>query len=317
MISHLMDFTQYYITAILLDKPFSSLLLPKEYAKMIQYVDCMVDTCSVVMVAQKYGEEDNNQAFKSIKEYVRKQKHNGTSEFYYMDSVDQQFIHDEYATNRQVRKWMDDAVKNALDSGNGGCELEEVARNIYSMDTVLLLMRSRIVVGQCSQDRAPIEHARNIAVMASQAHQWPVFIRAHLDIMNDRFYRNTDGSYAQAGRGTYLRELEVLDIPTQQLLLGSIFRGTDIPNKHYYGNLGRIGRAFTESAKAGEFEKQVKKMIKDKNLDPFNQCLFSMVYYSYCNWQSNAADMVAKLTDFKKDVTACPAYIRAVFRSEE
>ncbi|WPV65341.1 hypothetical protein [Chitinophaga sp. LS1] len=311
------DTTQYYITAILLDKPFTSLLLPKEYAKMIQYVDCMVDTGTAVMVAQKYGKDDNNQAFNSIKEYVRKQKHNGEKNWYYLDGADLQFIHDEYDINRQVRKWMDDAVKSALDSGNGGDGLEEVASGIYSRDTVLLLMRSRIVVGQCSQDKAPIEHARNIAVMASKAHQWPVFIRAHLDIMNDRFYRNTDGSYAQAGRGTYLRELEVLDIPAQQLLLGSIFRATDIPDKHYYGSLGRIGRAFTESAKAGEFEKQVKKMIKDKNLDPFNQCLFSMVYYSYCNWQPNASDRIAKLNDFQKEATACPAYIRAVFRSEE
>lgn len=311
------DTTKYYLTAILLNNPFKTYLLPQEYAKMIQYVDCMVDTSTTVMVAAKYGEEDSNRAFISLKEYIHTQKHTSDTDWYYTQPEDWQYVHNEYAVNKQVRKWVDDAVKNALDSGNGGGELEAIASGIYSRDTLLLLKRSRIVVGECSQDRAPIEHAYDIAVLASQLHQWPVFIKSHLNIMNDRFDRNSDGSYAQAGRKTYLRELEVLDVPAQQLLLGSIFRATEISDKHYYGNLGRIGRAFTESAKAAEFEKQVKTMIKDKNLDPFNQCLFSMVYYSYCNWQPDVNKRETKLADFKKEAAAYPAYISAVLQSGE
>ena len=307
------------VKVFLLDKPFATMPLPQEYAKMIQYVDCMVDTSTVVMLAKGHGDELNNKPFNSLLEYVRQRKHPELASGipYSLPEDSKKFIVDEYPKNKRLHQLLDDAVKDALKNGNGGDLLESTASGIYSQDTILLMMRSRLVVGFCSQDGRPREHASNIAVLASRAHQWPVFIRAHLDIMNDYFSRNSDGNYAQAGRSTYLRELELLDIPARQLLFGSIFRADSMPAGHYYGNLGRIGRAFTESAYTADFEKQVKAFMKDKNLDPINQCLFSMLYLSYINWQQDVNVRQEKLTTLKADADTYPAYIKAAIAKLE
>src|SRR5215211_5537198 len=54
-------------------------------------------------------------------------------------------------------------------------------------------MRSTRVVGNCSQDSRPRKHAVNIALLSAETYNWQVFLKAHLDIMNDRFERMSDG----------------------------------------------------------------------------------------------------------------------------
>lgn len=132
--------------------------------------------------------------------------------------------------------------------------------------------------------------------------------------MNDNFVRGTDGSYAHATRKTYLRELELLDIPAQKLLLGSVFQISNMPTSHYYGHVGRIGRAFTESEHAVDFEKAVKGYMKDEQLDPFNKCLFFLLYASYCYQQPEVAETQHKIGELKKELKAYPEYIQAGIR---
>ena len=81
-------------------------------------------------------------------------------------------------------------------------------------------MRETRVVGSCSMDSSPREHAINIAMLSAETTDWSVFLRAHLDIMNDRFDRVSDGSYAWKDRNTYIKELEQLDINVSDLIFG-------------------------------------------------------------------------------------------------
>ncbi len=304
---------EYTIKAWLTDKPFATVQLPAAYARMIQYADCMIDTTTVIMLNKGgvYGEE--NKPFQAMEGIVyRKTNKNVDPQYYtYLNENDIKYIHREYYQNDSIKLLLDRAVKEALEKGNGNGTLEKAATGIYSLDTILLMKRSRVVYGYCSQDDAPRMHARDIAVLASQAHQWPVFIRAHLDIMNDHFDRMSDGDYAEAGRKTYLRELELLDIPAQQLLLGTIFMTSNVPSSHYTGDLRRIGRAFTESAYAAGFEKQIKSMMKDKNLDPFNKCLFFLLYINYCYRLPLESDRNARINDLKATSASYPEFIRA------
>jgi hypothetical protein len=78
--------------------------------------------------------------------------------------------------------------------------------------------------------------------LAAETAEWPVFLRAHLDIMNDHFERFTDGSYAWGGRKTYLKEIEDLNIDVPDLLLGTSLRIVDPSENHYFGYSGRLGR---------------------------------------------------------------------------
>jgi hypothetical protein len=85
-------------------------------------------------------------------------------------------------------------------------------------------MRSTRVIGRCSQDDSPREHAVNIALLSAETNNWEVFIKAHLDILNDSFDRMSDGSYAWNRRKTYIREIEDLNIDVEDLILGISLR---------------------------------------------------------------------------------------------
>jgi len=310
-LEYLGEYTNIYIWR--LDKPFSRLQLPQEYAKMVQYVDCMIDTGTVLMLNKGNLSEEENAPLDSLKMLVLLKRHKlptGPLKYTGFDERDKKYIQREFNNNPRIRQLFANAVTVAMKNGSGSGQLEWLAEGVSSKDTILLMKRSRIVIGGCSMDDAPRQHARNIATLASQTHQWPVFIRAHLDIMNDYFMRATDASYAQPMRKTYLRELELLDIPAQRLLLGSVFKVSNAPAAHYYGNISRIGRAFTESAHAADFEKAVKGYMKDQQLDPFNKCLFFLLYASYCYQQPEAAETKTKISELK-ELKAYPEYIQA------
>ncbi len=49
------------------------------------------------------------------------------------------------------------------------------------------------------------------------------------------FDRMSDGSYAYAGRKTYLKELEELNLDVVDLILGLSLRAENMAEKHYVG----------------------------------------------------------------------------------
>lgn len=142
-------------------------------------------------------------------------------------------------------------------------------------------MRSTRVVGGCSQDSRPRDHAVNIALLSAETYNWSVFLKAHLDIMNDRFERVSDGSYAWGERNTYIKELETLDINVIDLILGISLRVENPATNHYYGSISRIGRALAETKNRDEIEESILSAISDKELDDYNRLLFYFLFKNY------------------------------------
>ena len=155
--------------------------------------------------------------------------------------------------------------------------------SLSQQDKVILLekMRSTRVVGMCSMDNSPREHAVNIALLSAETFNWEVFLKSHLDIMNDRFERYSDGSYAWGKRNTYIRELEVLRIDVADLVLGTVFRIGNPAKNHYYGSIGRLGRALSETRNRAEIESTILSIIIDKELDDYNRLLFYFLFLNY------------------------------------
>ena len=145
-------------------------------------------------------------------------------------------------------------------------------------------MRSTRVVGGCSMDNRPRVHAINIALLSAETYNWEVFLKSHLDIMNDRFDRMSDGSYAWAERNTYIKELEELNINVTDLILGISFRIENPASNHYFGRIGRIGRALSETKNRYEIEKAMLSIISDNSLDIYNRLLFYFLYKNYNNY---------------------------------
>ena len=142
-------------------------------------------------------------------------------------------------------------------------------------------MRSTQVIGFCSMDSRPREHAINIALLSAETYNWEVFLKAHLDIMNDRFDRMSDGSYAWAQRNTYIKELEELNINVSDLILGISFRIENAASNHYYGSIGRLGRALSETKNRTEIENEMLSIIQDTELDYYNRLLFYFLFKNY------------------------------------
>jgi hypothetical protein len=176
---------------------------------------------------------------------------------------------------------------------NGHIELPEDWTSLSHKAKAKLLdeMRSTRVIGGCSMDRAPRQHAINIALLSAETYNWEVFLKAHLDIMNDRFDRMSDGSYAWAQRNTYIKELEELNIDVPDLILGISFRLENPASNHYFGSIGRVGRALSETKNREEMEEAMLAIISDKELDNYNRLLF---YFLFRNYNYNIKDETIK-----------------------
>jgi hypothetical protein len=217
----------------------------------------------------RYPEYDS----KNYKRFQKKRTEWETTRFQVIDTL--------RIASRKFDKMLEEAVYDAEKKGTSTDELEEYVGRYYSLDKALELKRNRIVVGMCSMDQSPRYHALNIAMLSAATVNWEIFLRAHLDIMNDNFQRASDGSYAWKGRKTYIRELEVLDINVLDLLLGISLRIENPAEHHYYGSISRLGRALAETQQAAAIEAKMLEMITDNALDDYNRIL---IYYLFRNY---------------------------------
>ncbi|HNH61544.1 MAG TPA: hypothetical protein PLS80_16025, partial [Cyclobacteriaceae bacterium] len=165
-----------------------------------------------------------------------------------------------------------------------------------------------------SQDMSPRYHAMNICQLAAQTAQWDIFLRSHLDIMNDRFRRMSDGSYAQAGRKTYLKELEELHIPAVDLLLGTTLRVSNVNENHYWGAINRTGRSLADANDKDELENCMITMMQDNNLDLYNRLLIAFLCdnYAYNLEDKTRRDAVAQRLE--NVIKTMPAEIQDVWK---
>lgn len=169
-------------------------------------------------------------------------------------------------------------------------------------------LRSTRVIGGCSQDMGPRNHAVNIALLSAETYNWNIFLKAHLDIMNDRFDRVSDGSYAWGQRNTYIRELEELNINVLKLIMGISFRVENPVTNHYYGSIGRIGRALSESQNKTEVENTILTAIADNNLDYYNRLLFFFLFKNYNSYTTDKNMKKANEEKLFAAISSFPGY---------
>ncbi|UOX33689.1 hypothetical protein LXD69_16850 [Flavobacterium sediminilitoris] len=314
------EYSKESIDAFYFTEDFTQQPIPERYARMIQYSDCMVDTTAHVFYekAEKGGVRFSNKEplkSKNFIDYINKatnrpeyntefneESYQIFSEKYKLwDSLRLKRVDSLRVIDEKFDVLLGKAVQEVLKKGGSNDELEEYVALYYSPKTALELKRNRIVIGGCSQDNSPRIHAVNIAKLAAETINWEIFLRSHLDIMNDRFDRVSDGSYAWGRRKTYIKELEVLDINVLDLLLGISLRVENPSKNHYYGSIGRIGRALSETEKANEIETKMLEMIVDNQLDDYNRIL---MYYLFLNYNHNLENEEKQTVNKKKLIEA-------------
>jgi hypothetical protein len=312
--------------------------LPAQYASLVQYADCLIDTTTQIYfgAARRTGmryQQSAPKAEAAFMKYAHEQTHRPEVQYNDKQTEAEQEAQwhayqtwdslrigrmDQLAKTPLFRELLARAATDASTIGTSDEEFEEYVARYYSPRKALEMKRSRIVVGGCSQDDGPRRHALSIAQLSAETVNWETFLRAHLDIMNDRFERVTDGSYAWAGRKTYLRELEELDINVPDLMLGISLRIDNASRNHYFGSLGRLGRALAETQQPRELEQRLLGIVADANLDAYNRVL---AYYLFLNYNYHLADKALQQQNVARLNTAVqqlPAYLvaRAVVKDE-
>lgn len=134
--------------------------------------------------------------------------------------------------------------------------------------------------------------------------------------MNDRFERVSDGSYAWAGRKTYLKELEALDIPAVDLLIGTCLRVDNVSELHYWGAIGRVGRALADAEDKATLEQRLLTMVKDETLDPYNRLLFAYLVNNYAQNLDDKPQATACLNQLDQAVNSFPDFVKVVWSKE-
>lgn len=320
-----------YVRAFYFPVGLQQVLLPMQYASLVQYADCLIDTTAQIYfdsakrtgVSYRKGEPT---AEASFMKYAHQQTHRPDLEHQgKMTDAEQEVLWRSYrvwdslrlgrmdvvAKSARFQELLARAATDARSTGATSEEFEEYVARYHSPKKALEFKRSRIVVGGCSQDDSPRRHALSIAQLSAQTVNWETFLRAHLDIMNDRFERTSDGSYAWAARKTYLRELEELDINVPDLMLGISLRIDNPSRNHYFGSLGRLGRALAETRQPHELEQRLLGIIADPSLDAYNRVL---AYYLFLNYNYNLESKAAQQQNVAKlnvAVQKLPEYLVA------
>ncbi|WP_109435025.1 hypothetical protein [Aquimarina sp. AU119] len=303
------------VIVVYIQEEFKTLKLPYKYSRMIQYAECMVDTTTRIHLKEKkhfkrydWDEilNERNAFYKYIDQQFKIEKPVLSDEISEIEDYIEMIATEEYKTfNKDKEEWeelrsnfirdslskqpyfielINKAYEEAFEKQHSNDIFEDYISKYLSKEKALKLKRSRVVVGMCSQDQSPRIHAMNIAQLSAESYNWNVFLRAHLNIMNDRFQRAADGSYAWKSRNTYIKELEVLNIDVPPLIYGITLRIDNPSKNHYYGSIRRIGRAIAESQDKDKIQSELIDMIKDNSLDDYNRVL---VFYLYYNLQYN------------------------------
>jgi hypothetical protein len=312
--------------------------LPLGYAHLVQYVDCMIDSTARLYLTKE-----------SDIDYERQKEGTKASQFLSFannfegrpQEPDIDWSKDKEAGRKfrefekQYEEWehkrlhaldvkmkadpshidlLKSAAQEAISSRTGDANLEFYVERYLSPAQALQMKRLRRVIGGCSMDRAPRLHAASICRLAAETAQWDIFLRAHLDIMNDNFSRVSDGSYAWEGRGTYLKELEELNIQATDLLLGTCLLASNTGDNHYQGDIGRIGRALAETANKTALENRLLIMIQDSNLDRFNRLRMAYLFDNYNYYLKDDDRKKTNRENFLKAVDSLPDKIGGSFK---
>ncbi len=325
--------TEYGLCAVYFTAEPSAAPLPEKYARMLLYADCMVDTSADISLVPKedngyFGSRDPEfeKGYSKTKLYAflqyleaqtkhinEKQLPAGYKDHEWMgiDSMKKALVHYELSRTEKFKQLLADAVKEYKDKNTGSSdEFEYYVAMYQSKPLALQMKRSRRVMGMCSQDSRPRDHALNIAMLSAETVNWETFLRAHLNIMNDRFERMIDGSYAYGRRKTYIRELEELNIDVNDLLFGISLRSSNTTDRHYYGSIGRLGRAIAETKNRELVERSLLDAIKDSTLDAYNRyCLFNL-YENYTYYLTEKKWRLANYEKLKEATTSLPTCLR-------
>lgn len=285
---------------------FISVPIPSKYSKFIQYSDFLIDTNSQIYLpnAREENRMEKTDTIGYITDFVKYiEKHN-----HKIDST--------IANSTEFKQLLNNAMNEGITKAKSNEELEYWVGKCISKENELTLKRLRKVFGLCSLDDSPTRHAFSIAKLAAETTKWDIFLRAHLNIMNDRYERQSKISVGTADYQTYIKELEEININTLDLLLGISVHIENPSKNHYFGDTQRLGSAIKESKFVDQFESAMYNAIIDTNLDDYNRITSYYLYYNYNYYLKDENRKQKNNIILKNAVNLLPKYLSVRLNSD-
>lgn len=276
-------------SVIMLPKKWHSQPLSNESNALINYVDCMISNCtSIYNYSQKERRSVNRNVYDPLLEYIdikipepifEKQK--GYTNDLYSQEIEKRNkqkakLHESQRRDiiislaqrdslflklyrEAVAIWHDDKIDSE--------DLESIVELVGGPRQALQMKRGRRVMGSCSMDIGPTNHLKEIARLSALSSDWDIFIKSHMNVINDRFDAAVYSSYGEASRNTPIHDFEAIGLEPDKLFIGSLMQASDTKAKHYVSNASRIARAISQLSDPNPSIRLLIQIIRDESTD--------------------------------------------------
>jgi len=285
-----------FINGFFLLKDFKAINLPKKYSTYIDYVDRIIDPDFSLFPTKNKSNSFGYQIipeFNSLRKYydsvTKKPKYNKddyktyklanniwtNKKMFFADSL--------YQNDSIFKNRLQIALDYALRKNVSNRDLEFFTGRLISKSTALKLIRENPQIGSCSFDSSPRIQLVEMVKLASETPNWDIFIKASMNLLNDYASRNASSNIATNRRGTYINELEKLNLDIPKLLIGSSIKISNARQGHFNTVANKIGQAFANASHKNKiiFENEITNIITGKNIDFFNKLHFYNIYRHY------------------------------------
>ena len=124
-------------------------------------------------------------------------------------------------------------------------------------------------------------YTRDIAILAAETGNWDLFLRAHLQILNEETYNSTQDYFGVEVQYSHVRELEALGIEVHELMLGCWLAVQNPAPNRVFLYLNQLGVGLTEMQDRDQIEWQLLNLVTNESLDVYNRVLVLQIFFQY------------------------------------
>lgn len=322
--------TEWDFQAMYILDDFKQICIPDRYTSMIQYADHIIDTTTQVIIRdrKKYDPksiQDSTTKFIAFMKYYDCITSRPIPDVYFASSRGMKFYSEDLEEWDRTRNAIADSVRkedpnfdrllnaavlNALRHNKyTNLEFEDCVEKYVSKKIALEFKRHRKPLGFCGNDNlGNNQHVLQIARLAAATTNWPVFVRSHFTLMNNKFFASRYMDSIEQQRTGFIA-LDVLGLRVYDLYLGTYLKTSCQNPNRYSSNNKVIGNIISRHLDKTYIESNLLQLISDNQLDDYNRLLGYQLFKEYNNSIPDKPYRLVNEQRLNTAVTTLPLYL--------
>ena len=224
------------------------------------------------------------------------------------------WIHEIKAHDPAFLPLLRSAVDEVLGLGLVSLELEDLAAQYLGKAKALELMRLANLNGCLGMGIGTGLRSERIAALAGEMGNVPVFLRAHLALIESQSGSGQEGDPTHlVGKRTYFRELEALGLNRPDWLAGLLLCTLPFSPDRVLMDPLKLGESWVEASDPDALLMALMMMVCDPELDPPNRMVLALCAAGYL-LQLEAGERTGYLTQFQSQFENLPGYFKELIR---